>query len=74
MTCDPSIMITIRPFADSDWSATWRVIEPVFRSGETYPFPPDITEAEARKVWIEIPSETFVAVDGTDDILGTYYI
>jgi ribosomal protein S18 acetylase RimI-like enzyme len=67
-------MMHIRPIEEDDWEATWRVIEPVFRAGETYAFPTDITEQDARKVWVEIPSATFVAVDDNEDLLGTYYI
>lgn len=67
-------MITIQPFEDKDWIATWQIIEPVFRTGETYAFSPDITEEEAHKVWIELPSATFVAVNERNEILGTYFI
>ncbi len=67
-------MITIRPFEATDWTATWQIIEPVFRAGETYAFSPDITEATAHQVWIETPAATFVAVAEPNDILGTYYI
>jgi len=67
-------MLKIRPFAETDWVATWRIIEPVFRAGETYVFSPDITEEEAYRVWVEMPSATFVAVDDSNEILGTYYI
>ena len=67
-------MIKIRPFEESDWPATWQIIESVFRAGETYPFPPDITEKEAYNVWVEIPSATFVAVDENNEVIGTYYI
>jgi len=64
----------IRLLEDRDWIATWRIIEPVFRAGETYPYSPDITENEAHGVWVEIPSATFVAIDESEDIVGTYYI
>ena len=67
-------MIRIQPFDKRDWAATWRIIEPVFRAGETYAFSPNITEEEAYKVWIEMPSATFVAVDENSEVLGTYYI
>lgn len=67
-------MIDIRSFAQSDWAATWKIIEPVFRAGETYAFSPDITEEEAYNAWIEVPTATFVAVDENNDIVGTYYI
>jgi len=68
------IMIAIRKFQELDWTATWKIIEPVFRAGETYAFSPDINAEEAHKVWIETPAVTFVAVDSNNTILGTYYI
>jgi ribosomal protein S18 acetylase RimI-like enzyme len=67
-------MINIRPFNASDWISTWRIIAPVLRAGETYAFSPDITEAEAHRVWVELPAATFVAVDQRSEVLGTYYI
>jgi ribosomal protein S18 acetylase RimI-like enzyme len=66
--------INIRPFQDSDWFPTWRIIEPVFRAGETYTFSPDITEDEAHHAWVEVPSATFVAMGSKDVLLGTYFI
>ena len=67
-------MIKIRLFEEKDWASVWGIIEPVFRAGETYAFSPDITEKEAYRVWIEMPSTTYVAVDENSTILGTYYI
>jgi hypothetical protein len=67
-------MTVIRAFMEHDWVATWQIIEPVFRAGETYAFSPDITEEEAHQVWVEKTFATFVAVDEKDDVLGTYYI
>ena len=67
-------MITIRPFEQTDWSAVWKLIEPVFRAGETYAFSPEISETEAHKVWIEAPTATYVAKDDGGAVLGTYFI
>lgn len=67
-------MLKIRPFEENDWEGTWKIIEPVFRAAETYPYLPDTTGDEAHKLWIEIPSATYVAVGGNDEVLGTYYI
>lgn len=69
-----SFGMVIRPYQDQDWPFVWTIIKPVFRAGETYAFSPDITEEEARLVWIEKPKITFVAIGGDDDIVGTYYI
>lgn len=67
-------MITIQLLRQNDWPAVWRIIEPVFRAGETYAFPRDISEEEAYKVWVTMPKATYVAVDQDNAILGTYYI
>ena len=67
-------MTKIRLFNRKDWPAVWRIIEPVFRAGETYPFSPEIPEEEACSVWIEHPSATYVATDEAGNIVGTYYI
>ena len=66
-------MIEIRRADPADWPALWSVIEPVFRAGETYAFPADIAEADARAAWLERPAATYAAVMGTD-VVGTYYI
>jgi RimJ/RimL family protein N-acetyltransferase len=67
-------MITIHTFEQADWPAVWALIEPVFRSGDTYAFSPQISEEGAHKVWIEAPTATFVAKDDSGAALGTYYI
>ena len=67
-------MIKIRPFEEADWAATWQIIEPVFRAGDTYAFSPDIAEEAARNVWVETPSATFVAAVENNEIIGTYFI
>lgn len=67
-------MITIRLYKDNDWPAVWQILEPVFRAGETYAFPRDISEKDAHKVWVSVPKATYVAVNREGNILGTYYI
>jgi ribosomal protein S18 acetylase RimI-like enzyme len=67
-------MTEIRLLQRRDWPATWAIIEPVFRAGETYAFPPDISEEETYEIWVEKPTATFVAVSGNGEVLGTYYI
>lgn len=67
-------MITISSFGDDDWAAVWSILEPIFRAGETYAYAPDITEAEARRVWVEMPHSTYVARDEAGVVLGTYFL
>jgi GNAT superfamily N-acetyltransferase len=37
----------IRPFLPADWPATWTLIEPVVRAGDTYRLPRNMTEPAA---------------------------
>ena len=67
-------MIKIRIYKENDWPAVWGIIGPVFRAGETYTFPRDISEEEARNAWVSLPKATYVAVNQEGAILGTYYI
>ena len=70
----PRHMITLHPFKEQDWPSVWRLLEAVFRLGETYAFSPGISEAEAHKVWIEAPTAAYVAKDSENTVLGTYFI
>ncbi len=67
-------MIVIRQFEERDWDATWRILEPVFRAGDSYTFLPDISEEESHEQWIDSPLNTFVAQSESGEILGTYFI
>jgi ribosomal protein S18 acetylase RimI-like enzyme len=67
-------MIKIISFSPIHWNDVWKNIEQVFRDGETYPYPPDITEAEAYKMWVEIPFQTYVAINENNEVVGTYYL
>ncbi len=68
------LVIHIHPFIEADWPDVWAVIEPVFRAADTYAFAPDITAKEAHRVWVEVPSATFVAREDKNRVLGTYFI
>jgi ribosomal protein S18 acetylase RimI-like enzyme len=63
----------VRPAAAADNDAIWRVIEPAFRAGETYPIPRDISRADALAYWHTPGHAVFVAEDG-GDVVGTYYL
>jgi ribosomal protein S18 acetylase RimI-like enzyme len=66
-------MIIIHKFEPRNWPAVWQIIEPVFRAGETCAYPPDISESDAHKSWIEAHPAVYVA-KSDDSILGTYYL
>jgi ribosomal protein S18 acetylase RimI-like enzyme len=63
----------IRPAAAADDDALWRILEPVFRAGETYPIPRDVSRAEALAYWHTSGHAVFVAED-EGWIVGTYYL
>ena len=65
--------VTIRPAVQCDDDSIWRVIEPAFRAGETYPLPRDISRADAFAYWRAPDHEVFVDEDG-GQIIGTYYL
>jgi ribosomal protein S18 acetylase RimI-like enzyme len=66
-------MIRIRKFEPRDWPAVWQIIEPVFRAGETCAYSPDMSEADARKAWIDAHPAVYVA-ESEGAIVGTYYL
>ena len=69
--------IVVREARAEDWPGIWRALEPAFRAGETYTYPRDIGEAEARAAWTALPGARVlvaVAADPSRDeetILGT---
>jgi len=69
MTAD----LAIRPAAPADDDAIWTILEPVFRAGETYPIPRDVSRAEALAYWRDPKHEVFVAEE-KGRIVGTYYL
>ena len=67
-------MTEIRAFEDADWPGVWAFLEPVFRAGETYSFATDLSESQARSVWVEVPAQTYIAVMKGGRVAGTYFI
>ena len=63
----------IRQSEPRDDDAIWRILEPTFRAGETYPVPRDISREDALAYWRTPGHAVFVAEDaGT--VVGTYYL
>jgi len=65
--------VVIRPATSDDHDAIWTILEPVYRAGETYCIPTDITRDEALADWFATPFTAFVAeVDGR--VLGASHV
>lgn len=70
-----NLMISIRPFKNTDWPALWSMIHPVFAAGDTYPYPADISENDARHIWTEQPDVTYVSLDkNKGQPTGSYFL
>jgi ribosomal protein S18 acetylase RimI-like enzyme len=67
-------MPNIRRYQYTDWPAVWRLLQATFQTGDTYAFPPDSTEADIHKAWIETPAATYVVCAQDGQLLGTYIL
>jgi ribosomal protein S18 acetylase RimI-like enzyme len=65
--------LAIRAATPADGDAIWRILEPTFRAGETYPIPRDVSRTDALAYWRSAGHAVFVAEQG-GDIAGTYYL
>ena len=54
--------VVIRPATAADHDAIWTILEPVYRAGETYCIPRDISRDDALADWFAAPFMAFVAV------------
>jgi L-amino acid N-acyltransferase YncA len=63
----------IREATAADWPAIWPFLHDIVSAGETYTYPRDLGEEQARSMWmLSAPSRTVVAVDEeTGAVLGT---
>jgi len=68
------VKVSIRPAGKSDTTGIWTILEPVFRAGETYPLPREISASDALAFWMANGHEVFVAQDGHGKMLGTYFL
>ncbi|MFC2951859.1 GNAT family N-acetyltransferase [Marinicaulis aureus] len=59
---------------EPDWLDVWRVLEPAFRAGESYPLPRDVSEEDAKRYWIKTDGFNAVARDHNGAVLGVYYL
>lgn len=66
-------LMLIRQSEARDNDAIWRILEPTFRAGETYPIPRDILRSDALAYWLSPGHIVFVAEDA-GAIVGTYYL
>jgi L-amino acid N-acyltransferase YncA len=62
----------IRAATVDDWPAIWPFLHDIVAAGDTYTMPRDLTEEQARALWmLAPPGRTVVAVDEAGTVLGT---
>jgi L-amino acid N-acyltransferase YncA len=62
----------IRDVTAEDWPAIWPFLRAIVAAGETYTYDREITEEQARALWLlQPPGRTVVAVDSDGGVLGT---
>ena len=66
-------MVNIRAATATDDDAIWRILEPAFRAGETYPIPRDISRPDALAYW-RSPGHTVFVAEDAGTVVGTYYL
>lgn len=66
-------MADIRLATDADWPGIWAIFRVVVAAGDTYAFPTDASEEQAKQLWVDIPQATYVAEDA-GQIVATYYL
>ncbi len=68
----PSVPVLVRDASEADWSGIWPILERVVRAGDTYTWPVDTGEDEARRLWLPAsPWRTFVVADADGSIVGS---
>jgi ribosomal protein S18 acetylase RimI-like enzyme len=64
----------IRDFTDADWPQVWEIVREVVQARDTFTYDPEMTQEQARGIWVvQPPGRTIVAVDG-DRVLGTAHL
>ena len=66
--------LVVREIRADEFSRAWPIFRAVIAGGDTYSYPPDISEPTAHAAWVEAPAATFVACDADGTVLGTYFI
>jgi len=66
-------LMLVRKAVEKDADAVWAILEPIFRAGETYTQPRDMSREHALAYWFLPGHEVFVAEDD-GEIVGTYFL
>ena len=63
----------IRPATEDDWLGIWQIFKDVISRGDTYTYAPDMTQEQAKDIWIRNGCHPYVVThDG--NVVGTFTI
>lgn len=65
--------LTIRPAITADHTGIWGIFQAVVRTGDTYAYAPETTEAEFPALWLGPQKHVYVA-EREGVLLGTYHL
>lgn len=64
---------SITPAGDADWKGIWDIFRDVISHGDTYTYAPDMTEEQAKNIWIRNNCHGYVVKRG-EEVVGTFTI
>jgi L-amino acid N-acyltransferase YncA len=59
---------------ERDYDGVWEIFSDVIARGDAFSFVPDTPKSELTKLWFADNMDTFVAVDNSGKIVGSYYV
>jgi ribosomal protein S18 acetylase RimI-like enzyme len=65
--------LAIREIGAGGFARAWPIFHAVVAAGDTYSYPPDIDETQARAMWTTPPSRCFVA-ERDGEVVGVYML
>ena len=65
--------LRIREIGAGEFALAWPIFRAVVAEGDTYSYPPDLTQEQARAMWTTPPSRCFLAERG-GEALGVYML
>lgn len=63
----------IREANENDFDEIWPIFHEVTSAGDTYAYPQNTSKEEAKRLWMQLPRKTYIALDN-GRVLATYYI
>jgi len=63
--------VQIREYADADWPQIWPILRDVILARDTYTYDPDMTQEQARSIWLEPPPGHTIVAAEDGRVLGT---